>query len=390
MRRKAISILGSTGSIGKSTLDVVRMHPDRFSVVSLAAGGNLTLLKEQIEEFRPSFVSVADKEAASALKGSVASKVEVGFGTDGASRAAAFDNVEMCVSAISGAAGLVPTMAAIRAGVDIALANKETLVLAGPLVMREAKDRGVKLLPVDSEHSAVYQSMAGHRQEDIKRVILTASGGPFLKSPQLHDFNGITPEEALCHPKWKMGRKITIDSATLINKGLEVIEAKWLFDVAPEKISVVIHPQSIVHSMVEYIDGSIMAQMGSPDMKGPIAYALSWPERIDSGTKALGLNGLSLEFHDPDPERFPCLGLAYEALRRSGTCPAVLNAADEVAVALFLEGNLPFTGICAVIREVMDSVDIREIRALEDVLEADRAAREAAVSIAARMPARGK
>lgn len=250
MRRKAISILGSTGSIGKSTLDVVRMHPDRFTVVSLAAGGNLSLLKEQIEEFRPSFVSVADKEAASALKGSAASDVEVGFGTDGASRAAAFDGVEMCVSAISGAAGLVPTMAAIRAGVDIALANKETLVLAGPLVMEEVRKRGVKLLPVDSEHSAVYQSMAGHRQQDIKRVILTASGGPFLKAPALADFHGISPEQALCHPKWKMGRKITIDSATLINKGLEVIEAKWLFDLEPEKISVVIHPQSDRKSVV--------------------------------------------------------------------------------------------------------------------------------------------
>jgi len=390
MRRKAISILGSTGSIGKSTLDVVRMHPDRFSVASLAAGGNLSLLKEQIEEFRPSFVSVADKEAAASLRKAVPVKVEVGFGTDGASRAAAFDNVQMCVSAISGAAGLVPTMAAIRAGVDIALANKETLVLAGPLVMEEARKRGVRLLPVDSEHSAVYQSIAGHRAEDIRRVILTASGGPFLKAPALADFHGISPEQALCHPKWKMGRKITIDSATLVNKGLEVIEAKWLFDLPPDKISVVIHPQSIVHSMVEYIDGSIMAQMGSPDMKGPIAYALSWPERIDSGTKALGLGGLSLEFHDPDPERFPCLGLAYEALSRGGTCPAVLNAADEVAVALFLEGSLPFTGICAVIREVMDSVETGEIRSLEDVLEADRAAREAAASIAARMPARGK
>ena len=384
MRKKSISILGSTGSIGVNTLEVLRMHPDRFKVVSLAAGNNIALLKEQIEEFRPSFVSVADSSAASALRGSVTVPVEIGFGIEGAIRAAAFDGAEMCVSAISGAAGLLPTMAAIKAGVDIALANKETLVLAGPLVMEEVRKRGIKFLPVDSEHSAVYQSIAGHRPEDIKRVILTASGGPFLKTP-IQDFPGITTAAALNHPRWKMGKKISIDSATLVNKGLEVIEARWLFNLPPDKISVVIHPQSIVHSMVEYIDGSIMAQMGNPDMKGPIAYALSWPERMDSGTPALGFNGLSLEFHDPDPERFPCLSLAYEALRVGGTAPAVLNAADEVAVASFLEGRLPFTGICSVIREVMEGYGHKEINSIEDVLEADRAAREAASSFAARM-----
>ena len=352
-RKKGISILGSTGSIGTNTLEVARMNPERFKVVSLAAGNNIPLLRKQIEEFRPSFVSVGDSEAASALRGSLTLPVEVGFGIEGATRAAAFDGVEMCVSAISGAAGLLPTMSAIKAGVDIALANKETLVLAGPLVMEEVRKRKVKFLPVDSEHSAVYQSIAGHRPEDIKRLILTASGGPFLRTP-LEDFAGITPEAALKHPRWKMGRKISIDSATLVNKGLEVIEARWLFDIPADKISVVIHPQSIVHSMVEYIDGSIMAQMGNPDMKGPIAYALSWPERIDSGTPQLGFSGLSLDFFGPEPERFPCLSLAYEALRRGGTAPAVLNAADEVAVALFLEGALPFTGISVVIREVME------------------------------------
>jgi 1-deoxy-D-xylulose-5-phosphate reductoisomerase len=384
MRKKGISILGSTGSIGTNTLEVVRMHPERFKVVSLAAGNNIALLKNQVEEFRPSFVSVSDSEAASALKGSLAFPLEVGFGIEGATRAAAFDGGEMCVSAISGAAGLLPTMSAIKAGVDIALANKETLVLAGPLVMEEVRKRKVKFLPVDSEHSAVYQSIAGHRPEDIKRLILTASGGPFLRTP-LEDFAGITPEAALKHPRWKMGRKISIDSATLVNKGLEVIEARWLFDIPADKISVVIHPQSIVHSMVEYIDGSIMAQMGNPDMKGPIAYALSWPERIDSGTPQLGFSGLSLDFLDPEPERFPCLSLAYEALRRGGTAPAVLNAADEVAVALFLEGSLPFTGISAVIREVMERYCHGEIRTIEDVLEADRAARAAASSLAGRM-----
>ncbi len=384
MRKKGISILGSTGSIGKNTLEVVRMHQDRFTVVSLAAGNNVGLLKEQVEEFRPAFVSAGDKSAASALKNALSIPVEVGFGAEGATRAAAFEGVQMCVSAISGAAGLLPTMAAIRAGVDIALANKETLVLAGPLVMEEVKKRGVKLLPVDSEHSAVYQSIAGHRPEDIRRVILTASGGPFLRTP-IEEFAGITPEAALKHPRWKMGRKISIDSATLVNKGLEVIEARWLFDVPPDKITVVIHPQSIVHSMVEYIDGSIMAQMGNPDMKGPIAYALSWPERIDSGTPRLGLKGLSLDFLDPDPVRFPCLSMAYEALRTGGTAPAVLNAADEVAVAMFLEGALPFTGISSVIREVVEGFSHGDIRSIEDVLEADRAAREAASSLAGRM-----
>lgn len=382
MRKKGISILGSTGSIGRSTLEVVRMHPERFSVVSLAGGSNVALLKDQVEEFRPSFVSVADKDAASALRGSLSVPVEIGAGVEGAIKAAAFEGVEMCVSAISGAAGLLPTMAAIKAGVDIALANKETLVLAGPLVMEEVKRRNVRFLPVDSEHSAVYQSIAGHRPEDIRRIILTASGGPFLRTP-LKDFLKLTPEEALNHPRWKMGRKITVDSATLMNKGLEVIEAKWLFDVTPDKISVVIHPQSIVHSMVEYVDGSIMAQLGCPDMKGPIAYALSWPERIDSGTAPLDFRGLTLDFFDPEPERFPCLSLAYEALRKGGTAPAVLNAADEVAVGMFLDGRLPFTGIYRVIREVMERLGAKEIRSIEDVLEADRAAREAAKALAA-------
>lgn len=380
--KKGISILGSTGSIGRNTLEVVRMHPERFKVVSLAAGSNIALLKEQIEEFRPAFVSVTDKNATEALRASLSVPVEVGFAMEGAERAAAFEGVQMCVSAIAGAAGLLPTMAAIRAGIDIALANKETLVLAGPLVMAEVKRRGIRLLPVDSEHSAVYQSIAGHRPEDIRRIILTASGGPFLKTP-LHEFQNLTPREALNHPRWKMGKKITVDSATLVNKGLEVIEAKWLFDVPADKISVVIHPQSIVHSMVEYVDGSIMAQMGNPDMKGPIAYALSWPERIDSGAAPLGFQGLNLEFLDPEPERFPCLGLAFDALKMGGTAPAVLNAADEVAVGMFLDGALPFTGIYRVIREVMERLGSSRLASIEDVVEADTRAREAARALSA-------
>ncbi len=268
-------------------------------------------------------------------------------------------------------------MAAIRAGKDIALANKETLVMAGPLVMEEALKKGVKILPVDSEHCAIFQSLSGHRKEDVRRIILTASGGPFLDTP-FERLERVTPEEALKHPKWSMGRKITIDSATLMNKGLEVIEARWLFDTPSSKISVLIHPQSIVHSMVEYIDGSIMAQMSSTDMKGPIAYALSYPERIPSGGPLLSLTGLNLEFKEPELKRFPCLTLAYDALEAGGTAPAVLNAADEAAVGMFLKGRLPFTGIYRVISEVLERHTPKKISTLEDVLEADRWAREAA------------
>lgn len=379
MKIKGLAILGSTGSIGCNTLEVVRRHPERFKVVSIAAGNNTALLKEQIEEFRPLFVSVMDEKAACALKKNLAVPIEIGTGVEGAVRAASMDGADITVSAISGAAGLLPTMAAIKAGKDIALANKETLVLAGSLIMEEVKKRGVKLLPVDSEHSAVFQSLSGHRAEDLKRIILTASGGPFLDST-VESLERVTPEEALKHPKWNMGRKISIDSATLMNKGLEVIEAKWLFDVPPEKISVIIHPQSVVHSMVEYMDGSIIAQMSNPDMKGPIAYALSYPERIEAGTQPLNLAGLTLEFRDPEARRFPCLGLAYEALRLGGTAPAVLNAADEVAVDMFLNGRLPFTGIYGMIARVLARHEVVRIRSIEDVIEADRWARQEACS----------
>ena len=376
-RPKLLAILGSTGSIGTSTLDVVRTNPGRFAVRSLAAGNNLKLLTEQVREFSPSFVSVATYEAAGALRGALPETVTVGYGVDGAVQAATFEGVETVLSAITGAAGLVPTMAAIKAGKDIALANKETLVLAGPLVMEEVKRHGVKLLPVDSEHSAVFQSIAGHRDSDIRRIILTASGGPFLSTP-LSALSSVTPEEAVKHPRWKMGRRISVDSATLVNKGLEVIEASYLFGLPPSRISVTIHPQSIVHSMVEYIDGSIVAQMSNPDMKGPIAYALSYPERIDSVTPPLSLSGLTLEFREPDAERFPCLGLSYEALRMGGTATAVLNAADEVAVEMFLKGRLPFAEIYRVLSEVLSAHSPGPVRSVGDVLGADAWAREAA------------
>lgn len=377
---KGVSVLGSTGSIGRNTLEVARKHPQRFKVISLAAGRNVKLLKEQIDEFRPAFVSVADEEAALELKKVVSAPVEIGVGIEGATLAATYEGVDITLSAISGAAGLVPTMAAVKAGIYIALANKETLVLAGSLVMEEAAKRGVKILPVDSEHSAVFQSLSGHRSEDVKRIILTASGGPFLNSP-IERLETVTPEEALKHPKWNMGEKISIDSATLINKGLEVIEARWLFDVPPEKISVIIHPQSIVHSMVEYKDSSIVAQMSCPDMKGPIAYALAYPERIESGTPPLNLFNLKLDFIEPDLKRFPCLGLAFDALKSGGTTPTVLNAADEVAVGMFLKKRLHFTGIYKIIAEVMSKHSPMEITSIEDVLEADRWARETALSL---------
>lgn len=376
-RPKVLAILGSTGSIGTSTLEVVRANPALFSVATLAAGNNIGLVKEQVREFRPSFVSVATREAAETLRAALPHTVTVSHGTDGAIEAATAGGVEMVVSAISGAAGLIPTMAAIKAGKDIALANKETLVLAGPLVMEEVARRGVRLLPVDSEHSAVFQSMAGHRDSDVKRIILTASGGPFLDTP-VESLASVTPAEALRHPRWKMGKKISIDSATLVNKGLEVIEASYLFGLPPSKISVTIHPQSVVHSMVEYIDGSIVAQMSTPDMKGPIAYALSYPERIDSGAAPLNLTGLMLEFREPDAGRFPCLGLSFEALSMGGTATAVLNAADEVAVEEFLKGTLPFAEIYRVLSGVLSAHSPAPVRSVEDVLEADAWARDRA------------
>lgn len=384
MTPKGLAVLGSTGSIGKNTLEVVRLHPGRFKVVSLACGNNVEEIKKQIQEFRPACVSVANDAAARELKKNVAMPVEICSGEQGAMKAASYDGVDMAVSAISGAAGLLPTLAAIRAGKDIALANKETLVMAGPLVLKEIKKCGVRLLPIDSEHSAIFQSLCGHRREDLKGIILTASGGPFLNSPA-SALDAVTPEAATAHPKWNMGRKISVDSATLMNKGLEVIEAAFLFDLPPVKISVIIHPQAIVHSMVEYIDGSIVAQMSQPDMRGAIAYAISYPERIECGAAPLKLQGMSLEFIEPDVKRFPCLTLAYDAIKAGGTMPAVLNAADEVAVEAFLKGNLGFTGIYGVISGVMERHEGRSMVSIEAVLEADRWARQEAASLIRRL-----
>jgi 1-deoxy-D-xylulose-5-phosphate reductoisomerase len=354
---KKLSILGATGSIGVSTLEIVAAHPDRFEVVALSAGSNLELLASQIVAFRPKLVSVLTEELADRLRGMLHLdyKLLVVAGGDGLMAAATHPDSEMVVAAIVGAAGLVPTMAAIRSGKDIALANKETLVTAGHLFMEEIERFGVRLHPVDSEHSAVFQSIEGHRSEDIQKIILTASGGPFLHTP-LGELGNVTVADALNHPNWSMGRKITIDSASMMNKGLEVIEARWLFDVSPAKIDVNVHPQSIIHSMVEYIDGCVIAQLGTPDMKAPIAYALSYPERVSTGVKPLDLTAFhGLTFLKPDPKKFRCLRLAYDALAAGESMPAVMNAANEVAVEAFLEGMIPFVGIADLIERTMNA-----------------------------------
>lgn len=374
---KNLSILGSTGSIGRSTLELVALNPESFNVVALTAGRNLKLLRSQIRDFKPKFVSVLNGSSVKGLRKEFPS-VKFGFGVEGTVEAASLSKADTVVSAIVGAAGLLPTLSAIRAGKDLALANKESLVIAGPLVMGEVKKYGVKLLPIDSEHSAVYQSLKGHRKKDVKDIILTASGGPFLKRP-IKSFGSITPKEALKHPTWTMGRRITIDSATLMNKGFEVIEARWLFGLKGERIKVTIHPESIVHSMVEYVDGSIISQMGDSDMKGPISYALGHPARLDKvGMKPFTLSGKTLRFIEPSLKRFPCLGLAYRALEQGASAPAVLNAADEVAVDMFLKGNIRFTGIYDTLEAVLSSHKVTALTSVEDVLEADRWARRAA------------
>ena len=374
---KKLTILGSTGSIGVSTLDIVAAHPDRFQVVALTAGGNLELLKKQIEAFSPQLVAVLNESLAQQLKRMLPDKgPEILHGVTGMIAAATAADTDMVVAAIVGAAGLVPTAAAIKAGKDIALANKETLVTAGRLIMDMVKDKGVQLYPVDSEHSAVFQSLQGHRPEDVKRIILTASGGPFFTWPS-ERLEEVTVSDALNHPNWSMGQKITIDSATMMNKGLEVIEARWLFDIPVERISVNIHPQSIIHSMVEYVDGCVMAQLGMPDMKGPIAYALTYPGRVPTGVKPLDLTELSgLTFFNPDFSRFPALRLAYRALNDGESMPAVMNAANEIAVGAFLDGKITFNTIAAVIEKTMDLHQTHNLNSIEEVLFVDRWGRE--------------
>ncbi len=388
MNRKKIAILGSTGSIGRSTLDVVRQFGDRFEVVALGAGSNSCLLCEQIAEFAPKTVSVIDRCVADSLiqllKEKGISPPEVLYGPEGYCAVAAHPDSKTLVSAMVGAAGLVPTLAAIEAGKDIALANKETLVIAGEIVMRLAAEKNVRILPVDSEHSAIFQALQGNHRHALARILLTASGGPFFsKTPE--EIQAMTPEAALRHPNWSMGRKITIDSATLMNKGLEVIEARWLFGVELDQISVHVHPESVVHSMVEYIDGSVIAQLGVPDMKIPIAYALTYPERLPVAGPRLDLFGLQkLSFYPPDTEKFPCLRLAFEACRCGSTMPAVLNAANEIAVNAFLDNKIGFADIPDTIEKVMEAHQTAPSADLGAILDADAWARSGAAKIIAR------
>ncbi|MBU0965139.1 MAG: 1-deoxy-D-xylulose-5-phosphate reductoisomerase [Proteobacteria bacterium] len=381
--QKNISLLGSTGSIGRNVLKVVRQYPGRFRIVGLAAGRNIALLRDQIEAFSPLAVSVATEKLAEELARMLPAgwSEKIFFGRAGNELVATIDQADTVVSAIVGAAGLLPTLAAIKAGKHIALANKETLVMAGDLVMGEARRHKVNILPVDSEHNAIFQALAAGRREDVHKIILTASGGPFRDKNE-RDLWDVTPEEALNHPNWSMGNKISIDSATLMNKGLEVIEARWLFDIDVEHIEVLVHPQSIVHSLVEYIDGSVIAQMGVPDMRIPITYALSWPERLKTGLARLNLpRCMDLSFQPPDFRKFPALKLAYHACKQGGTMPTVLNAANEVAVASFLDKKIRFPEISLVVAETLNRLSQKEIKDIETILEADLAARVQAESI---------
>jgi len=376
---KGLSILGSTGSIGTNVLRVVDAFPGRFSVVGLAAGGNVERLAEQVSRYRPKVVSVADAAGLERLSRSVdLSGVRAGVGTEGMVEVATHRAAGMVVASAVGAVGLVPTYRALEAGKDVALANKETLVMAGELMLARAGETGARLLPIDSEHCALHECLDGRRSEDVRRLILTASGGPFRGRPR-ESFAAITPGEALAHPTWRMGPKITIDSATLMNKGLEVIEARWLFGVAPSRIEVLVHPQSVVHSMVELVDGTVLAQLGVTDMRMPIQYALTYPERWPAAIPGMDFSrALRLDFEPPDRDTFPCLGLAYRALEQGGTAPAALNAANEEAVAAFLDGRCAFPGIPETIAEVLETEAPSPARELGDVLDADRRARERA------------
>ena len=377
---KTLSILGATGSIGSNALDIVRQFPDFFRVCALTAKTNVDTLARQIVEFHPCLAAVVDDEQAGQLKALLPDdlEVEIVTGEAGYVQAAVCPEADLVLGAMVGAAGLMPTLAAIDAGKDIALANKETLVMAGAIVMERVARRGVKLMPVDSEHSAIFQSMAGRGDNAVREVLLTASGGPFLTRPKAA-FEGITPEDALRHPNWSMGSKITIDSATLMNKGLEVIEARWLFDIDFARIKVVVHPQSIIHSMVTYADGAVIAQMGIPDMRGAIAYGLSHPRRLPLDVPVPDFPGIgTFTFQEPDLDRFPCLALAYAAGKHGGACPAVLNAANEVAVAAFLENRLPFNGIYPIIDRTLNRHTQNDGAGLDEILAADGWARKTA------------
>lgn len=371
---KRVAILGSTGSIGINTLKVLENFKDRFKIVGLSAKENILELEKQIEKFSPEYVAIADDEKYESLKSKFETKVKLYKGVDGIIKIATSSDVDIVVSAIVGSAGMLPTLSAVKSGKIVALANKESLVMSGEIIMREAKKNNAKIIPVDSEHSALFQCMYGHKKEEIKRIILTASGGPFWNRANLKN---VTVEEALQHPTWSMGKKITIDSATLMNKGFEVIEAHFLFGILPDKIDVVIHQQSIVHAFVEYIDGAILAYMGAADMRLPIQYALNFPERMNGNLPKLDLTDISkLTFSSPDYEKFPCLKYAYEALAKGGTMPTVLTSTNEVAVKNFLLGKIGFLDIHQVIKKVMDKHIIKDANSLDNILEADEWARK--------------
>ncbi len=386
MTLQKLTILGSTGSIGVNTLDVIRRHPQRYRVVALCAHNQIDRLFDQCLEFQPRFAVVRNAGLAVELRGrlaAVACDTLVEYGPEALVRMAELPEVDSVMAAIVGAAGLPPSLAAAVAGKKVLLANKEALVMAGPVFMRAVKEHGATLLPIDSEHNAIFQSLPTDYSGDLLKsgvssLLLTASGGPFLNT-SIIDLARVTPEQACAHPNWVMGRKISVDSATMMNKGLEMIEAHWLFNVPAEQIKVVIHPQSVIHSLVQYVDGSVIAELGNPDMRTPIAHALAYPERINAGVEPLDLFKVaSLHFERPDFERFPCLALAYRALREGDSSPATLNAANEVAVQAFLDGKIGFTAIPAIIARVMDQSTVSKLASLESVLAADSAARRMA------------
>ncbi|WP_292993645.1 1-deoxy-D-xylulose-5-phosphate reductoisomerase [Nitrosomonas sp.] len=383
---RQITILGSTGSIGESTLDVIARHPDRFQAFALTANKNVEKMLSQCQRFQPRYAVMLDRECAEQLASAIqAARIdtEVLSGIESLEKVASLPEVDAVMAAIVGAAGILPTFAAARTGKLVLLANKETLVMAGRIFMDLVKQHNATLLPIDSEHNAIYQSLPHHFNGNlaaagISRILLTASGGPFRCTP-LASLEKVTPEQACAHPNWDMGQKISVDSATMMNKGLEVIEAHWLFDAPPDNIQVVIHPQSVIHSMVAYVDGSVIAQLGNPDMRTPIAHAMGYPDRIASGVSALDMFKVAhLDFEEPDFERFPCLGLAYQALAAGGNMPAVLNAANEIAVESFLKERMKFTAIPAMIEHVMQTVQQEDMATLDDVLRTDALARDVA------------
>jgi len=394
--RRGITVLGSTGSIGINTLDVIARHPDRFRVIALSANTQVEQFFQQCLEFKPRYAALPSQSGAAELQKKIRAAglmTEVLTGESALEDIAALPDIDCVMAAIVGAAGLKPTMAAVRAGKTVLLANKESLVMSGALFMQAVKQHGATLLPIDSEHNAIFQALprdhsSGLTRAGVTRILLTASGGPFRGVP-VERLAQVTPDEACAHPNWVMGRKISVDSATMMNKGLEVIEAHWLFDAAPDVIDIVVHPQSVIHSMVAFSDGSVIAQLGNPDMRTPIAYGLGFPDRIEAGVAPLDLTQIArLEFEPLDRQRFPCVNLAYQAMRAGGSAPTILNAANEMAVAAFLDRKIGFTDIATLITEAMERADISAVSSLDDVFDADRHARVLAQELVTKCMAR--